>query len=238
MDADFLGMRPAEFYRLRHGEVERELERRFPQYIDDEKLLDIYTKWLVFQIPNLDYRSHLHSSETIRRGCDYLSSRNYNKGLVISAFSRHKGFFLKDRPENRRAFNLARRDVEISYEAPPRLLSKSDPSPNSTSRSLKTAANSTRSALSRDQSTMGTPATRSPEKPQPDLDALSPSNRKKMFHRLNAVKPTDSSSVKITKKTSVPTSPEIQLPPASYICKRCGIPGDLTKSCSRESSAC
>ncbi|KAK2032401.1 hypothetical protein LX32DRAFT_582961 [Colletotrichum zoysiae] len=98
-EVDILGMHPAEFYRLLQKDVEHELERRFPQYIDDESLLDIYTKWLVFQIPYLGHHSHEDSSETIRRGCDYLSSRNYNKGVVLSAFSRHKGRYIRDYPE-------------------------------------------------------------------------------------------------------------------------------------------
>ncbi|KAK1597321.1 uncharacterized protein LY79DRAFT_507967 [Colletotrichum navitas] len=107
-EADILGMRPAKFYCLLQKDVERELERQFPQYIDDESLLDIYTKWLVFQIPNLGHRSHEDSSETIRRGCDYLSSRNYNKGLVLSAFSRHKDRYVREHPEaTRRRSNLA-----------------------------------------------------------------------------------------------------------------------------------
>ncbi|KAK1998685.1 hypothetical protein LX36DRAFT_575817 [Colletotrichum falcatum] len=98
-----LGMRSAEFYLLRQKDVERELERCFPQYIDDESLLDVYTKWLVFQIPNLGHLSHEDSSPTIRRGCDYLSSRNYNKGLVLSAFSRHKDRYIRDHPEGNRS---------------------------------------------------------------------------------------------------------------------------------------
>ncbi|KAK2011009.1 hypothetical protein LZ32DRAFT_629803 [Colletotrichum eremochloae] len=123
--ADILGMRPAEFYRLVQKEVERELERRFPQYIDDESLLDIYTEWLVFQIPNLGHHSHKDSSKTIRRGCGYLSSRNYNKGLVLNAFSRHKDRYIRDYPEGSRAFNLARRDattltVRMIYIVPER----------------------------------------------------------------------------------------------------------------------
>ncbi|EFQ27729.1 uncharacterized protein GLRG_02873 [Colletotrichum graminicola M1.001] len=105
---DILGMSPAEFYCLLQKDVERELERHFPQYIDNESLLDIYTKWLVFQIPNLGHRSHEDSSETIRRGCDYLSSRNYKKGLVLSAFSRHKNCYIRGHPEaTRRRANLA-----------------------------------------------------------------------------------------------------------------------------------
>ncbi|KAK2046493.1 hypothetical protein LZ31DRAFT_583356 [Colletotrichum somersetense] len=99
-EVDILGMHPADFYRLLQKDVEHELERRFPQYIDDESLLDIYTKWLVFQIPYLGHHSHKDSSETIRRGCDYLSSRNYNKGVVLSALSRHKGRYTRDYPED------------------------------------------------------------------------------------------------------------------------------------------
>ncbi|KAK2063489.1 hypothetical protein LY76DRAFT_662549 [Colletotrichum caudatum] len=105
-EVDILGMPPSELYRLSQKDVEHELERRFPQYIDDESLLDIYTKWLVFQIPYLGHYSHEDSSETIRRGCDYLSSRNYNKGVVLSAFSRQKGHYIRDYPEGNRS-NLA-----------------------------------------------------------------------------------------------------------------------------------
>ncbi|KAK1988552.1 hypothetical protein LZ30DRAFT_755938 [Colletotrichum cereale] len=102
-EADILGMRPAEFYRLVQTDVERELEQRLPRHIDNESLLDIYTRWLVFQIPNLGHLSHEHSSETIQRGCDYLTSRNYNKGLVLSAFSRHKDLYIREHPQATRS---------------------------------------------------------------------------------------------------------------------------------------
>ncbi|KDN65221.1 hypothetical protein CSUB01_05465 [Colletotrichum sublineola] len=230
--ADILGMRPAEFYRLVQKEVERELERRFPQYIDDESLLDIYTEWLVFQIPNLGYHSHKDSSKTIRRGCGYLSSRNYNKGLVLNAFSRHKDRYIRDYPEGSRAFNLARRDVEINYKSLPRPRPTPDPSStHATSRSSKTAANPARLVPSQTRSTLATPITKSPEEVQSALNDLSPSDRQKPFARFEEPESQGPSFIEPSNEMSVPSSPKTQIPPANYVCNRCGIAGHFIKQC-------
>ncbi|GKT59223.1 WD40 repeatcontaining protein [Colletotrichum tofieldiae] len=225
MEADFLGILPAELGRLSQRDVERELEWRFPQYIDDEKLLDIYTKWLVFQIPNLGHHSHMYSSETIRRGCDYLSSRNYNKGLVIGAFSRHKDLFLGNHPEDKKAFNFARRDVEINYKAQTRLLLKPNPSStNNASDPSIAAVNPAEPGSSQTHLTLVTPATKSTGKAQFELDDLDARSRQRPIECLEEPKSNAPSSAKVS-KMSAPSSPKPQMPPANYVCNRCGIPG-------------
>lgn len=231
-ETDFLGMRPTHFYRLRQREVEGELERCFPNTKDDEKLLEIYTRWLVFQIPNLGHRSHKDSSVTIRRGCDYLRSRNYTKGVVITTFSSHRNLFLRDFPKDRQAFNYARRDIEINYKGPSGIRSEPGPSLSSTN---KASCSSTLPPIQLPLRVLVTPNLEEPHRESVDQ---SPANRQILLARLEELKTTTPSSANTSNKAPVLSSPETRIPPANYVCNRCGIPGNSTESCSKDISLC
>ncbi|KAJ0169039.1 hypothetical protein CTA2_71 [Colletotrichum tanaceti] len=224
-EADFLGMSLTEFYRLRQREVEGELERHFPDTKDDVKLLGIYTRWLVFQIPNLGHRSHKDSSITIRRGCDYLRSRNYTKGVVIAAFSSHRNHFLREFPEGCRAFNFARRDIEINYKGPSGVRSEPGPPLSSTNKA------SCSSALPQIQLPLRVLVTPKVKETHRDSVNQSPTNRQMLLARLEELKTKTPSSTSTLNKAPVLSSPETRIPPANYVCNRCGIPGHFVKDC-------
>ncbi|KAL2877907.1 hypothetical protein SGCOL_006857 [Colletotrichum sp. CLE4] len=111
-----LEMHPREFYSLDQRDIEWELTHRYSKDIKDKRPLELYTKWLAKQIPFLGLTGHTASSRVIRDACDYLSTRKYEKHLVLNVFNQHKEDYLRDRPKDTRTFNFARREIEINYK--------------------------------------------------------------------------------------------------------------------------
>ncbi|WYZ45297.1 hypothetical protein EsH8_VIII_000613 [Colletotrichum jinshuiense] len=221
-EAAILGISPREFPLLSQKELERELNARFPEYIDNVTLLGIYTKWLVKQVPYLGLFSHRDSSKTIRNCCNYLSSKKYDKGMVISAFSRHKSLYLKDRPKGIRTFNLARRDIEINYkispDQPPKPASSHATESSDTQPAL---AHQSKPPLISAQQTLATPFTQPSGGFCPESDEPKLSHRQELLARLEKLKTKNP----LVNTIIMPSSSEKQVPPANYICNRCGIPG-------------
>ncbi|UQC89566.1 uncharacterized protein CLUP02_15097 [Colletotrichum lupini] len=208
------GMHPREFYSLNQRDIEWELTHRHSKDIDDETLLELYTKWLARKTPFLGLTDHTASSRVIRDACDYLSSRKYEKHLVLSAFNQHKKDYLRDRPQDKRTFNLARRDIEINYK----LRGVHHKVKNSSA--TKEAALAARLPYSPlpaglyTQASEPVPEVRKSGNIRPDAEDSRPSRRRKLVDR----------------------SPETlslnqQKPHAGYVCNRCGIPGHFIQHC-------
>ncbi|KAK1497168.1 hypothetical protein CCUS01_13207 [Colletotrichum cuscutae] len=208
------GMHPREFYSLNQRDIEWELTHRHSKDIDDETLLELYTKWLARQTPFLGLTDHTASSRVIRDACDYLSSRKYEKHLVLSAFNQHKKDYLRDRPQDKRTFNLARRDIEINYKL--RGVHHKVKNSSATKEAALAARlpDSPLPAGLYTQASDPVPEVRKSGNKRPDAEDSRPSRRRKLIDR----------------------SPETlslnqQKPHAGYVCNRCGIPGHFIQHC-------
>ncbi|KAK1729566.1 hypothetical protein CaCOL14_007725 [Colletotrichum acutatum] len=208
------GVHPREFYSLNQRDIEWELTHRHSKEIDDETLLELYTKWLAKQTPFLGLTDHTASSRVIRDACDYLSSRRYEKYLVLSAFNQHKKDYLRDRPQDKRTFNLARRDIEINYKlhgVHHKVKNSSAPKEAAVATRLPDPSQPPGLSTQASEPALGT---RSSENVHPDAEDSRPSRRQKFIER----SPEASSLNK-------------QKPHAGYVCNRCGIPGHFIQHC-------
>ncbi|KXH41913.1 hypothetical protein CSIM01_02749 [Colletotrichum simmondsii] len=208
------GMHPREFYSLNQRDIEWELTHRHSKDIDDETLLELYTKWLARQTPFLGLTDHTASSRVIRDACDYLSSRKYEKHLVLSAFNQHKKDYLRDRPQDKRTFNLARRDIEINYKL------------HGAHHKVKNSSAIKEAAL----------ATRLPDSPQPAGLPTQASEPVLEVRKSRNVRPEAGDSRPSRRQKLIDRSPETlsltqQKPHAGYVCNRCGIPGHFIQHC-------
>lgn len=208
------GMHPREFYRLNQRDIEWELTHRHSKDIDDETLLELYTKWLAKQTPFLGLTDHTASSRVIRDACDYLSSRKYEKHLVLSAFNEHKKDYLRDRPQDKRTFNLARRDIEINYKLHGVHHKVKNSSAPKEAALVTRLPDSPQPAGLSTQASEPVPETRNSGNVHPDAEDSRPSRRKKLIDR----SPETSSLNK-------------QKPRAGYVCNRCGVPGHFIQHC-------
>lgn len=209
------GTWPDDIWQLGQSDIEKTLDYSFPLYIDDSKLLKVYTFWLVKQIPKLGLKSSFDSSDIIRNGCNFLSARNYDKGVVISAFSKHQPHYLKEYPDGRRQFNYTRRDIEINYKK----VSVSASSSSKPSPAQCVCGNSGIGDVF--QSTLKISPTSQEENADTDTMDRTKNQLRKL---LGMLKQPDSEkwSFDVTPK---PSEPAKGVPPAGYVCKRCGIPG-------------
>lgn len=210
-----LGIKPGEFSSLSQRQIEEKLDNSFPRYINDYKLLDIYTMWLSEQVPRLGYKSSLDASHTIRNGCDFLSARNYDKGVVIGAFWRHREAYIRDHPEGKREFNFAKRDIEINY--------KRLPTPASTSSAMPSLQNHHSQSRCYAQDLKSPSPTSTSPKSNLEASRTTTDESKQntiVRERLDKIRSENN-------MTFSPSVPPKGLPPASYICRRCGVPGTL-----------
>ncbi|KAF6842089.1 hypothetical protein CPLU01_00182 [Colletotrichum plurivorum] len=210
---------PDDLWQLGQPDIEEILERTFPLHINNGKLLEIYTLWLVKQIPKLGLKSSLDSSDIVRNGCNFLSARNYDKGVVLSAFSKHQPTHLKDYPGDRRQFNYARRDIEINYKKLRVSSSSSKPAPEScVCRDLGTAVAS--------QSTPKTSTSGEEDAGTETIDRT----KNRLRKLLGLLKQPYSQKWPVD-MTHEPAEPAKGAPPPGYVCKRCGIPGHFIQDC-------
>ncbi|KAF9881800.1 hypothetical protein CkaCkLH20_00946 [Colletotrichum karsti] len=208
-DVAVLGIKPEDFLNLDQRQIEEKLDNAVPRYIDDCQLLDIYAEWLSKQVPKLGYKSALNTSHTIRAGCDYLSARNYDKGVVIGAFWRHRDAYIRNHPGGAREFNFAKRDIEINYKKLPTAAPASSIAPS----------------LQKDQSQSNGPV-KNVKSPSPTLATpksnvqCNPATIDELKYdlvireRLDKVRSDNN-------MTFTPSVPPKGVPPDSYTCRRC-----------------
>nr|XP_036588351.1 uncharacterized protein CTRU02_01403 [Colletotrichum truncatum]KAF6799724.1 hypothetical protein CTRU02_01403 [Colletotrichum truncatum] len=219
-----IGVTPEEFSKLSQHLLEEKLDKSFPRYIDDHNLLDIYTRWLSLQVPRLEYRSSIDTTKTVRNCCEFLGSRNYEKGVVIDAFWRHKDVYLKERPNGKREYNLAKRDIEINYKKIPNLPpTTSSRAPVTRSGILLTEADKGINSKVCSCSLICLELRGHHTKIEGSKQVNPPLTPERVYQTKTQNTPTDNNFK--------PPMPSKEAPPSTYLCKRCKVPGHFIQNC-------